>query len=268
MRKKPDKINFESSTGCSAFCTFCPRYDMTRSMGQMSDELFRKIIKEGKKMGVRRYSPFMNGEPFVFPKIWEWLDYMEEEGVVVALYTNGSHIDVDRIVKYKNIEYLDFSINAATEETHTRVMKIHGHKFETIKERFFEARKKASFIVRASFVKNEDNIHELAEFKKIFKKVEICEFSNWAGARHSSLEKTGERVPCWVLLHQMFILWDGKVVPCCMDYDGKQILGDINKQTLKEIWDSSEWMREKHRNCDFDIAVCKDCNYNVEVRNG
>ena len=64
------KIQFESSTACNAKCTFCPRYDMTRPKGEMSDELFYKIIKEGKEIKDSVFIPFLNGEPFVFPRIW------------------------------------------------------------------------------------------------------------------------------------------------------------------------------------------------------
>jgi radical SAM protein with 4Fe4S-binding SPASM domain len=32
------------------------------------------------------------------------------------------------------------------------------------------------------------------------------------------------------------ILWDGTVVPCCLDYNGTIPLGNINKQSFMEIW--------------------------------
>jgi radical SAM protein with 4Fe4S-binding SPASM domain len=233
-------------------------------MGHMSDELFHKIIKEGKEWGVKRYSPFMNGDPFCFPKIWEWLDYMQNEGVWVSLYTNGSHIDVDRLIKYKNIEYLDFSINASTADTHKKIMR--GPKFDEVVAKYEQTRRKAKFMVRASFVTTSQNVHELEAFRKMFKKTEICYFANWTGDKHDALERTGEKEPCWVLFHQMFILYDGSVVPCCMDYNAKQILGDANKQPLKEIWDKSEWMRNLHRQGKWDdIPVCKNCNYNTKL---
>jgi radical SAM protein with 4Fe4S-binding SPASM domain len=141
-----------------------------------------------------------------------------------------------------------------------------GPKWDTVIKNYFYARKKLRFMVRASFVKNDLNIDELDDFKKMFGRVEICEHANWTGARHSKFDRKGRRVPCWVLMHQMFVLWDGKVVPCCMDFDSKQILGDANKQHLRDIWNDSNWMRDKHRNYDFDIPVCKDCNYNTEVK--
>jgi radical SAM protein with 4Fe4S-binding SPASM domain len=253
------KINFESSTACNAKCTFCPRYDMTRQMGNMSDETFHKIIKDGKEMGVTNYSPFMNGEPFVFPKIWEWLDYMEKEGVTVSLYTNAEHIDVDRIIKYKNIKYINCSVNASTEETYNKIMR--GPDYKKVVKNTNELFEKAPFLVRASLIKNELNANEVEDFN--YPKVKIEQFDNWTGDRESEFERKGKKVPCYVLFKQMFVLWNGDVVPCCMDYDGKQILGNVNDNTLKEIWDYSKWMRNKHTNKDFDTFVCRNCNYNT-----
>ena len=259
------KINFESSTACNARCVFCPRYDMTRPMGEMSDELFHKIIKDGKAMGVRYYSPFMNGEPFVFPRIWEWLDYMEKENVYVALYTNAEFLDVERFIKYKNIWYVNCSLNAATKETYNKVMR--GPKWETIKKNIDELYKKAPFSMRVSMVLCDENEHELEQFKTMYRRRRICGFANWTNDRHAEIERKGEKKPCWVLFNQMFILWDGKVVPCCMDYNAKMVLGDANKQTLKEIRDSYGWMRDKHRQGKWDeIPLCRTCNYNCIQR--
>jgi len=254
------KINFESSTACNARCTFCPRYEMTRPMGEMSDELFHKIIKEGKEMRVYRYSPFMNGEPFVFPRIWEWLDYMQKERVIVALYSNAEKIDVERLIRYKNIQYLNCSLNATTKETYDKVMR--GPDFNKVMANVKELAKKAPFPVRVSFVKVEENIHELEAFKALpFHKV-VCGFGNWTNDKKNSLARSGERKFCWPLFNQVFILWDGKMVPCCMDYNAKMVLGDVNKEHIRDIWARNEWMREKHRQNDFNIPVCVGCNYN------
>ena len=257
------KINFESSTACNARCTFCPRYDMTRKMGQMSDELFHKIIKEGKEAGVRRYSPFMNGEPFVFPRIWKWLDYMEKEGVQVGLYTNAEYLDVDRILKYKNIWYISCSINAATKETHKKVMR--GPDFDVCVKKTKDLIERAPFFARASFVRCDDNIHEEQAFRDMFpRRAKVCGFANWTGDRDAKVARKGKKIPCNVLLTQMFILWNGDVVPCCMDYDGKMVVGNANKEHIKDLWDKLNWMRVKHKNNDFNIPICKKCNYNVD----
>jgi radical SAM protein with 4Fe4S-binding SPASM domain len=229
----------------------------------MSDELFRKIIKDGKNIRKSFFVPFLNGEPFVFPRIWEWLDYMEAEEVRVHIYTNAELMDVGRLLKYRNISCICCGINAASKETYDKVVR--GPNYEIVVENMKELIKKAKIRqIFASMVVVDENQHEVELFEKIWGKNTIFgEFKNWGGARHCSIEKTGERVPCWALLNTMSILWDGRVVPCCLDYDGEIILGDANKQTLTEIWHQSQWMRKRHKRLDFDIVPCKECNLNI-----
>ena len=256
------KIQFESSTACNAKCVFCPRYDMTRPRGQMSDELFHKIIKEGKEEGIKLYSPFLNGEPFVFPKIYEWLDYMEKEGARVILYTNGEFLDADRLVKYSNIDYVNCSFNAATKETYDKIMR--GPDFEKAKKNIENLISKARFRVVVSMIITEENSREQNLFKKMWgRRAKIGGYANWAGARRSSTEKKGKRRPCYHLLNHLTIMWDGRVNLCCMDHDGKVILGDLNKQSLKEIMGNMEPLRKRHRVMDFNMPLCRDCNLNT-----
>jgi len=256
------KIQFESSTACNANCTFCPRCDMTRKQGQMSDELFHKIIKESKEFRNPEIVPFLNGEPFIFSRIWEWLDYMKENDCKVYLFTNAEFMDVDRIIKYTNIRYVCCSVNAGTKETHSKVMR--GPNYDVVESKVTELIKKAPFQVYVSMVEIEANTHEKEEFKKKWGKNAIFgEFKNWGGMKHDKLERTGKRVPCLSLLRAITILWDGRVVPCCLDYDGKLILGDANKQTLSEILISTRWLRKRHKKLDFDFDPCRLCNQNI-----
>ena len=231
----------------------------------MSDELFYKIIKEGKEMKKSFFVPFLNGEPFVFSRIWKWLDYMQAQKVRVHIYSNAEYMDVDRLASYSNISCICCSINAATEETYNKVVR--GPDYKTVVQNVKDIIKKKHnkrCKVYASMVIVDENKHEVEEFKKMWGVNHIFgEFKNWGGARHDKIEKTGERIPCQALLRVMSILWDGRVVPCCMDYDGKIILGDVNKQTLTEIYHESQWMRRSSRNLDFSMEPCKECNLNT-----
>jgi len=243
-------------------CVFCPRYDMTRPRGEMSDELFHKIIKDGKAMNNSFFVPFLNGEPFVFPRIWDWLDYMRAEKVRVHIYTNAELVDVDRLVKYHNISCICCSINAATKETYDKVVR--GPEYERVVSNVRKLIEKAHCKVFASMVLVDDNYHEIRRFKQLWGKNHIFgEFKNWGGARHQKLERTGKRKVCWALNNTMSILWDGRVVACCMDYDGKLILGDVNTQTLTEIWHQSYRIRKRNRGLDFSMEPCLNCNANV-----
>ena len=227
----------------------------------MSDELFHKIIKEGKEIRRSFFVPFLNGEPFIFPRIWEWLDYMRD--VRVHIYTNAEFMDVDRLIEYPNISLICCGINAATKETYDKVVRgpDYGKVIANVEKLFKKSPLRQLF---ASMVVVDENQHEVELFKKQWgEKAIFGEFKNWGGARHDKLEKTGKKIPCWTLLNTINILWDGRVALCCLDYDGQVILGDANKQTLTEIWHQSKWARDRHRSLNFDMPLCRDCNQNI-----
>ena len=267
-RHAPKTIQFEGLARCNAHCTFCPiTGDMTRGRGEMSDELFHKIIREGKMMRAKRFSPFLNGEPFLHSKIFDWLDYMEKEDVTIALFTNVSLLNkekIDKLVKNKKIKHIVCSINAATKETHEKVMRLKN--FDRVVENVKYLIEKAPFKIICGFAVVEDNKHEVEQFKTMWGKyAHINDYVNWGGTRHDPMEMTGKRVPCHHLNH-IYILWDGRVCLCCFDYDGRVILGDINKQSLREIWDSEIYrdIRERHKKLDFDMDLCRNCNVNCK----
>lgn len=254
-------LQFEPTTFCNAKCLMCPRYEMTRPMGQMSDELFYKIIKEGKEFGIKTYAPFLNGEPFVFKKIYDWLDYMEKEGCKFALYSNCELIDVDRLVKYKNIRKFNCSVNASTKETYDKIMR--GPDYDRVIKNVNSLIKQAKFTIEVSMVVTQDNIHEVELFRKIWgKNANFAKDANWAGAIKSTVKKLRQRTPCAHLFHSITILWDGRACLCCMDFDGQVILGDLNKDSLETINSRYEKLRERHKKMDFNMPLCKNCNKN------
>jgi radical SAM protein with 4Fe4S-binding SPASM domain len=53
-----------------------------------------------------------------------------------------------------------------------------------------------------------------------------------------SASEGGENGFCYGLRDQIGVLWDGTVVPCCLDHEGDIPLGNLYQQTLEEILDS------------------------------
>jgi hypothetical protein len=61
----------------------------------------------------------------------------------------------------------------------------------------------------------------------------------------------------------MTVLWDGKVNLCCMDPLGRKIFGDLNHQTVAEVWLSKERQRYATMHTEgrgAECEVCRDCN--------
>lgn len=57
------------------------------------------------------------------------------------------------------------------------------------------------------------------------------------------------------------ITWDGLVVPCCFDKDASHRLGDLKKQSFKDIWKGKAYddFRRKLFSARREIDICKNC---------
>lgn len=74
--------------------------------------------------------------------------------------------------------------------------------------------------------------------------------TRWATTWGNNLADKNKVIPAWRakcdgLWQQLGILWDGRVVPCCGDYDGQVVLGDLTKRSLLEIVKSEKYQKIK-----------------------
>ncbi|MGR3220984.1 MAG: radical SAM/SPASM domain-containing protein [Candidatus Anammoxibacter sp.] len=69
------------------------------------------------------------------------------------------------------------------------------------------------------------------------------------------------RGKCNALRSQLGILWNGDVVPCCLDYDGSIILGNVYNSSLADIMNSdfSVKMKTGFKTGKLHHASCKKC---------
>jgi radical SAM protein with 4Fe4S-binding SPASM domain len=255
-------IQIESSTACNGRCMFCPRHDMKREGGEMSDELFHKIVNEGMAIGVTMFTPFLNGEPFMFPRLFEWLDYLKERDLRFTLYTNASTLTkekADKINEYSNITELVFSMHGYDKASYELQMRLPYEKSKANVEYFMSI---ARIPYRVYMLASAINTPQIDTFKQTWgANVFIGKYVNWLGKRPSSMKGTSN--PCNRALTEMTVYWDGRVPLCCMVSDDELIIGDLNKQSVSEVWESNQWMRNKHKVSDFDIYPCRDCNFNI-----
>ena len=255
-------IQFESSTTCNGHCAFCPRFEMKRKGGEMTDELFHKIVKEGMEMGVRHFTPFLNGEPFLFPRLFSWLDYLKERGLTFTLYTNASMLtkeNAEKINTYDNISEIVFSMHGFDKESYEKQMKLNYEDSKANIDYFISI---AKIPYRVYMLISDVTKDGVETFKKTWgEKIFLGKYVNWAGKRPASME--GTQRPCERILSEMTVYWDGRMNLCCMDSDAGVILGDLNKQSVKEIWESNQWMRDEHKKLNFNLPLCRTCNFNI-----
>jgi len=64
------------------------------------------------------------------------------------------------------------------------------------------------------------------------------------------------------------INWDGKVIPCCNDYQSRTIIGDLQNETIDDIWNGEKLNDLRHaiRTDPLSLSLCKGCSMNMKKR--
>ena len=93
-------------------------------------------------------------------------------------------------------------------------------------------------------------------------RIDIEKIHNWGGNinQHS---KRGIHNDCHRIYEQFGVQHNGAVIPCCIDFEGKYILGDASKQSLKEIFSSSKYdqlVNLEKNGCIRNNSLCYLCN--------
>ena len=72
---------------------------------------------------------------------------------------------------------------------------------------------------------------------------------------------------CWRMWSGTVITWDGRVVPCCFDKDATHVLGDLNKENVRAVWNSEKYrdFRSRLSEARSKIDICTNCSEGVKV---
>ncbi len=272
-------LNIETTNFCNAKCIMCPHSIMKRKKSTMTLKDFKKYIDR-----IFPYVKFKNvclsgfGEPLLDPTITEKIKYLKTKypKVNVEMYTNGFMLTEENTKKIidSGLDELNISFNGGNKKAYEKVMHLD---FKISSKRiidFLKYKKKIKAkkpVVKISMVvlrENKDSAKDLIEkFKKLANSVVIKYPINWAGDvevnKLRKQKKTKSKWACKGIWTTVDIQADGKIIPCCRDYEQKVVLGDLNKKNIKEILESKPYKRfkEMHLKKQFDkIPLCKNCD--------
>jgi len=278
--KFPYQVWIENTDYCNANCVICPRNTMTRGLGFMKFSLFEKLIKEISNHNVKRVHLHNFGEPLLDKDLPRRIKFAKDCGIKhTYIVTNASLLtpDLSRSLIESGLDEIKISFNGSDSETYEKTMR--GLNFNTIIKNiknFFEQRKKIGSNtpkVIIQYIPEKINNSKTKDFIRLFDslidksigdKLKIGKLHNYGGGKHYlALGKISRR--CNFPWKIMVILHDGKVVPCCYDYNGTLIMGDVTKNTISQIWNSGAYTRMRK---DFiklkynNYPICSSCKKN------
>jgi radical SAM protein with 4Fe4S-binding SPASM domain len=239
----------ELTNTCNLHCSFCPTNKMKRTKCFLPFSMVRKIVDDNPTVKIFGLSNW--GEPLLYPDLLGVIKFLKQKGKYVGLTTNATLLDEKTAEKlvYSGLDRISFSVDGVGKVYE----KLRGANYKSVKNnilRFHEVNK-ARVHTNIMVTVSKENENCISQIKR-----EWGKYSKIMLQPVLTYEKNQRKGRCAQLLsNHLVILSNGKVVPCCVDYDGFTVLGDIRTDTLNKLYNSAKMnkMRENSEGtiCDF-----------------
>lgn len=265
MIEFPKRIELELVSDCNLRCTYCPRHYLNGLNGYIDFALFKKIIDEAGSYEDRIIVLHRRGESLLHENFVEMCAYVKGKFGEIQIATNGTCLtDEKSLAIINSLTFISFSIDVAEVYNKTR----YPAKYETVEEkimRFLHLNKNRVKTQVSMVQTNETNPESIDEFIKTWQnkvdRVRIYQEHSKNGKFGSLTVKRAERKPCVMPGYEILIYCDGMVGRCNHDWNGDP-MGDVNKNSLLEIWHNSKYteLRNQHKTLIFTDKVCQSCD--------
>lgn len=289
----PLHLDIELNYSCNFKCPMCPHgipdaWKPDYDHQWMPFELFQRVVDEGARLGLRSVRLNQLNEPLMRKDLETFVAYLKNAGIIdIHINTNGSLLTRKRSAQLieAGLTQLRVSIDASSAATFS-VVRAGGNYYAVVKNvrDFIDVRRDMQRrlpLLRVSFVRTAENEHELAAFFEQWKETAdyyaVSDYANWA----PESEKAGRHFPstsmervsafrCPQPWQRATVYANGDVFPCCSETGRRHALGNVQEQSLAEIWKSPavEGMRQLHKEGRWrDDPVCQVCVENSNVAN-
>lgn len=253
----PRRILFEMTSKCNFLCRMCPQQDLRRPRMDMPSELYGKIIDEIDSYGVEGIWLYHLGESLLHPEFIKNLRHVSTKKNlgIIWISTNGRYCDEEkiRLMLDSNIDYVNFSVHAVSEEVYDTVAPKGNFSFvQGNLDKFYElkgvSRLPRKPFIHCQMIEQETTKGEVDAFiKKHYKRAEIVsvnmlEYANFPNNSFGLSQR--KRLPLSSCLrvsrNDCFIFSNGDVTLCDAAYNGEINLGNIKKQGLYDVWNGEK----------------------------
>lgn len=237
----PRYIQIETTTACNGACPFCRQKDLERGPLRMKERLWRKIIDETRELGIT-YRPFLQNEPLCDNRLEEIIRHIKRDPTArVELNSNGELMTEERTeaLLAAGLDEIRFSVDAYSAEVYENTRP--GINRDLVYERvtrFCELARDTTCVTHVRMIEMPENSGERSEYERYWEPltnlVEFVPLYKWPWSGQTE----GDVVlkPCPKTLREMFFFTDGRAVLCCWDIEGRGVIGDVNLNTVLDIW--------------------------------
>lgn len=287
----PFTISIEPTTSCNLRCLECPSglRKFTRNTGALSLELYHDVISQ--------LSPdlfylilYFQGEPYLNPLFFQMVEEAKKKRIYTATSTNA-HFLTDNLARKtveSGLDRIIISLDGLDQATYEKYRV--GGSVEKVIEgtrnlvRWKKDLKSKTPYIILQFIVFSTNEHQVIELKKWAKdlgvdKLELKTAQVYHYEEGNALIPSKKEYARYKMQNGKFIIdnplnnhclrmwrgcvvtWDGLVVPCCFDKDADHRMGDLKKESFKDIWRGERYdnFRKRLFSSRKEIDICNNC---------
>ena len=244
----------------------------------MNWDLYRSIADQCIELGIRRYSVYLMNEPMLDRELSERVAYVSariKKPQYVKVTSHGGLL-TERMAKGlldSGLDKLKISVQSLNADTYWNIMGLPLDKTLRNIDRFLELKKKGGYklprleIVMVDSIQTHDEIPSIRRYwqdRQI--KLYIEPVENRADQQNIRDTAVGEhRLKsfswCRRLMEQIYILYDGRMLQCCADWEQRSIMGDLTTHRLADIWYGQRYAGYRRRFAEGDVKgmICAGC---------
>lgn len=295
--RRPPIVVVEASNICNLACPLCETVNsMQRPKGVMQIETFKRMLSQVSPF-VRRMQFSFAGEPLMNEGLCAMLEMAVRRNISCKVDTNGMLLE--RYAKQlvdSGLQRINVALNGVDQETLSFYRKNSDFKAVVAGVRkLIEYRNKKNKVfpkAHMQFIVTRNNEGRLDEAVRLasnigfdiieFKSLSIC-LGDWIDD-NSRLLAADEYLPknseflryrkeggklvfndnlnrfCADIFTSAVILWNGDVIPCCMDVEGKYKAGNILKDDFLKIWRCAAMNKLRGAILKKTLPLCKNCS--------
>lgn len=271
------RVYIEITNVCNLQCAFCSPHH--REPCFMPPDFFRHCVMEAKPYTEYIYL-HVKGEPLIHPQFEEIMSVCDEEGMKVQLVTNGSLLPqhADALLHHPSLRKISFSLQSIEYQKLTpqqlirpilsfcRQASVREYPYCEIRFWRNDQMTDPRTAECLTFLRENFDFAESGRRRnfRIMDHVYV-DFDNafsWPDESDAELSASGT---CHGAVHQIAVLCDGRVVPCCLDQDAAVCFGNLHDSSLSEILSSERYqnMVKGLRRRTLTESFCRRCTFHL-----
>ena len=280
----PTEIFLDLTSFCNHACVFCSN-PYLKNKKTMNEDMVLRVLQEAYDCGVRDLGLYATGESFLVKNLAQYVAKAKEIGYnYLFITTNGALATPERAkpVLDAGLDSIKFSISAGKRETYKEIQGKDDFDRVINNLKWISNYRKESGLKYRIYVtmvytnKTKSEVETLRDIViSYIDEWDPHTLTNQCGNMHENNEigdipecnprGRGHTEICFQPFKGFTITAEGYVSACVLDYSKDLIVGNLNKVSLKEVWENEIYknFRRRHLSKDLKGMICQNCIHNT-----